>query len=153
MKKLLFIIPIAIVAASALYVFGTQGNKPEPDPVQTDEQASEKPKLEDSVSKFSDPIKSAHYVSNVPEHGSTLAEKPGSVAITFNFDLAAPSSISIKHDGREYGSGETLISSNKLTLSRQLSADLPNGLYDVRYRACWPDKSCHDGFFQFAIKR
>jgi plastocyanin len=28
---------------------------------------------------------------------------------------------------------------------------MPDGEYQVRYKACWPDKSCHDGQFSFAI--
>lgn len=154
MKRLiLYLIPLLIVAGTAVFVFGTRGNKPEPSPTATEPQANEKPRLEDSVFKFDDPRKSAHYVSNTPEHASTLTEAPGSVAITFNFDLAKPSSISVKKDGKEYAIGETLISADKLTLSRQLMADLPNGLYTVTYRACWPDTSCHDGQFQFGIRR
>lgn len=154
MKRfILYLIPLLIVGAATAFVFGTRGNKPEPSPTATEPQATEKPRLEDSVFKFDDPKKSAYYVSNTPEHATTLAEVPGSVAITFNFNLAEPSSISVKKDGREYSLGETIISANRLTLSKQLTADLPNGLYTVTYRACWPDRSCHDGSFQFAVKR
>lgn len=102
--------------------------------------------------EFSSSKKSAHYVSNSPEHGSISAEIPPEVSLRFNFDLAAPSSISIKKDGTEYGVGETKISSDKLTLSRALDPVASSGLYTVTYKACWPDKSCHDGNFQFAVK-
>lgn len=103
--------------------------------------------------QFSNPKKSAHYESNTPEHGSTLAGVPINVVINFNFDLAPPSSISVTSDGKEYGVGETIIDSNKLTLRRNLDPNSPDGLYTVNYNACWPDKNCHDGSFQFKIDR
>ena len=102
---------------------------------------------------FSNPKKSAHYESNTPEHGSTLAGVPINVVINFNFDLAAPSEINIEKDGKEYGIGRTEIDENKLTLRRNLDPNSPNGTYTVNYNACWPDGSCHDGSFQFAIDK
>src|SRR3990167_6319953 len=53
--------------------------------------------------------KSAHYESNTPEHGVTLAGVPPNVVVNFNFDLAAPSAIKIEKDGKDYGQGQTLI--------------------------------------------
>ena len=100
---------------------------------------------------FSNPKKSAHYESNTPSHRSTLAGVPVNVVIDFNFDLAKPSSISIMKDAAEYGVGETKIDANKLVLRRDINPDAPDGLYTVTYKACWPDGSCHDGSFQFAI--
>src|SRR3989344_9474606 len=58
-------------------------------------------------SQFQNPKKSAHYESNTPAHGATLAGVPINVVIDFNFDLAKPSAIQIFHDGTEYGTGET----------------------------------------------
>ncbi len=95
--------------------------------------------------------KSAHYESNTPAHGSILAEVPVNVVIDFNFDLGPGSSISVKTDDREYGTGETIIDSNKLAMRRNMVLDAPDGLYTVNYKACWPDGSCHDGHFQFTI--
>lgn len=103
--------------------------------------------------KFSNAKKSAHYETNTPAHGSVLAAPPVNVVIDFNFDLAAPSAISIIKDGKEYGQGDTVIDNNKLSMRRNLAADSPDGLYKVQYNACWPDKSCHDGSFEFAIDR
>lgn len=101
--------------------------------------------------EFSNPKKSAHYETNTPNHGSTLAGVPVNVVIDFNFDLAAPSDISIINNGQEYGLGETLIDKNKLALRRKVDLNAPDGLYTVSYKACWPDQSCHDGSFQFAV--
>lgn len=102
---------------------------------------------------FENPKKSAHYESNTPAHGSILAGVPTNVVIDFNFDLAAPSSISIKSDGKEFGTGNTTIDDNKLSMRRSMDNQAPDGLYTVAYKACWPDGSCHDGSFQFAVDR
>lgn len=102
---------------------------------------------------FSDPTKSPHYVSNAPAHGAVLAGAPINVVIDFNFDLAAPSSMAITKDGIEYGTGSTTIDSSKLALRRAVDPTVPDGLYTSKYKACWPDGSCHDGQFQFAIDR
>lgn len=100
---------------------------------------------------FSNPKKSAHYESNTPTHGEVLAGAPINVVIDFNFDLAKPSEIKILRDGVDYGVGETTIDSNKLSMRRNMASDASDGLYTVEYKACWPDASCHDGNFQFAI--
>lgn len=97
--------------------------------------------------------KSAHYESNSPAHGSVLAGVPVNVVIDFNFDLSTGSLISIKAGDREYGIGETIIDSNNLAMRRDIDTNAPDGLYTVNYKACWPDGSCHDGYFQFTIDR
>jgi len=102
---------------------------------------------------FADPKKSAHYESNTPKHSSTLAGVPVNVVINFNFDLASPSEIKIEKDGKDYGVGETVIDGNKLSMRRNIDPSAPDGVYTVNYNACWPDGSCHDGNFQFAIDR
>lgn len=103
--------------------------------------------------QFSTQKKSAHYESNTPEHGSTLPVVPINVVINFNFDLAKPSEIKILKDGKDYGIGDTLIDENKLTMRRSMQPASPDGLYKVEYNACWPDKTCHDGFFEFEIDK
>lgn len=103
--------------------------------------------------QFQNPKKSAHFESNTPAHGAILAAPPVNIVIDFNFDLAKPSSISITKDGKEYGVSETIIDINKLTLRKNFDYLAPDGIYTVNYKACWPDGSCHDGSFQFAIVR
>lgn len=95
--------------------------------------------------------KSAHYESNTPAHGDILPAPPFNIVIDFNFDLAPPSTISVTKDGREYGAGETQIDGNALAMRREVNPAAPDGLYDVDYKACWPDGSCHNGNFKFAI--
>jgi plastocyanin len=106
---------------------------------------------ESSGEMFGTPKKSAHYESNTPAHGSTVPWVPINVVIDVNFDLRPPSSISIIKDGNEYGVGETVIDSNGLAMRVRMDPNSPNGVYTVVYDACWPDGSCHDGKFQFAI--
>ncbi|MBI4992499.1 MAG: cupredoxin domain-containing protein [Candidatus Harrisonbacteria bacterium] len=103
------------------------------------------------MTTFEKPKKSAHYETNTPEHGSVLAAVPINVVIDFNFDLAFPSEIKILKDGKDYGSGGTVIDDNKLAMRRPMDQSAPDGLYRVEYNACWPDSSCHTGHFQFAI--
>jgi len=102
---------------------------------------------------FENPQKSAHYESNTPAHASVLVGVPINVVIDFNFDLAKPSEIKILKDGKDSGVGETLIDDSKLAMRRNMAVNSPDGLYKVEYKACWPDGSCHDGNFQFAIDR
>lgn len=102
---------------------------------------------------FDNPKKSAHYVQNTPGHGEILTTIPAAIEIIFNFVLAANSSISITSNGHDYGTGTIAISADRLTLSQRLDPAAPNGLYQVTYSACWPDGSCHDGSFQFAIQQ
>lgn len=100
---------------------------------------------------FETPKKSAHYESNTPEQGTVIPAPPLNVVINFNFDLAPPSEISITSNGKDYGVDETVIDDGNLSMRREMDSSAPNGLYDVNYNACWPDGSCHDGHFQFAI--
>lgn len=100
---------------------------------------------------FETPKKSAHYESNTPAHEGILAAAPINVVIDFNFDLAPPSEIRIMKDGKDYGTGETAIDESALAMRRVMDPASPDGLYRVEYSACWPDGSCHDGSFQFAV--
>lgn len=102
---------------------------------------------------FVTPKKSAHYESSTPGHGSVMAAVPINVVIDVNFDLVAPSEIKIIKDGTDSGVGETVIDANKLAMRRTMNPNSPDGVYTVEYNACWPDKTCHDGYFQFAIDR
>ena len=44
-------------------------------------------------------------------------------------------------------------SSDKLSVTRRLDPNAPNGLYTVNYELCWPDGTCHIGQYQFAIQK
>lgn len=102
---------------------------------------------------FSEPKKSAHYENNTPAHGAVFPAPPPEVVVDFNFDLAAPSAIEIVKDGVQYGREEIIIDPGKLSMRRAMDLAAPDGVYTVNYRACWPDGSCHEGHFQFAVDR
>lgn len=103
---------------------------------------------------FDNPKKSAHYESNTPAHASVLAAPPINIVLDFNFDLhSSKSTIEILKDGKDYGVGGVTVDTNKLTMRRNFDPSAPDGVYTVKYSACWPDGSCHDGQFQFAIDR
>jgi methionine-rich copper-binding protein CopC len=125
-----------------------QQDSPEPAPI-----IATQPQVEESVEPeitFSTQKKSAHFVSSKPTHGSTLTELPRSVGLTFNFDLATNSTITVTHQATKVA-GTTSFGSDKLSMSRTLDIDPAEGLYTVDYNACWPDTTCHDGVFQFAV--
>ena len=139
MNKVLFIGLAAVLLIGGFLVFGKDRTvEMENTPIERD---------------FSNPKKSAHYESNTPAHGSVLAGVPINIVIDFNFDLAKPSEIKILKDGTDYGVGETIIDDNKIAMRRVMKADASDGVYKVEYKACWPDGSCHDGHFEFVIKR
>jgi plastocyanin len=140
MKKYTYILLIGLVVLGGYYLLV---GKEAPVPSYTKQSGEE--------IVFSNPKKSAHYESNTPAHGSVLASSPINIVIDFNFDLISKSSISITDTNNvEYGVGDILVDDNKLALRREV-ATLPDGLYTVNYSACWPDGSCHKGYFQFAV--
>lgn len=94
----------------------------------------------------------AHYVDSAPVHGRTFALVPDKVLINFDFSLAEPSTITVTKDGNALRIGASTISGpNALQLSSTLPGDGGDGLYVVKYVACWPDRSCHDGQFAFNV--
>lgn len=146
MNKVVLIILLVIVLVGGGYFLLNMSSAPAPS-VQQEQKPIQTPII------FESPKKSAHYESNTPEHGATLAGVPINVVINFNFDLTKPSYIKIEKDGKDYGIGETVIDKNRLSMRRNMDPTSPDGLYTVSYNACWPDGTCHDGHFQFAINR
>lgn len=141
MKKILIIVSIIVLAAAGYYFLYAR-----PEPPVTKEVGGQ-------MFTFGSPKKSAHYESNTPSHAAVLPAVPLNVVIDFNFDLVANSEISVTKDGKDYGVGPTIIDENLLALRRALDPAAPDGVYTVNYKACWPDRSCHTGHFQFAIDR
>lgn len=145
MSKLLIlaVVILAVAAAGAYFLL----NKP------TSYNPSLQKPADDNTSSFATPKKAAHWESNTPEHGSTLAALPVNVVINFNFDLAPPSEIKIQKDDKEYDVSQTIIDENNLAMRKNMDPSAPDGIYAVNYKACWADGSCHDGSFEFKIDR
>lgn len=151
-KIILLVGGIVLLTIVSLVAWKTLGQKSSSD-TQNFSQISDNSRTLNNNSQFQNPKKSAHYESNTPAHGVILGAPPVNVVIDFNFDLANPSSLSITKDGKEYAQGEITIDTNKLALRRNFDPAAPDGTYKVNYKACWPDGSCHDGNFQFALMR
>ena len=101
--------------------------------------------------KLPDQQFAAHFVDSTPKHGVTFAQMPDKVVINFNFTLSEASTITFSKDGAPVVSAKPTFSSNKLTMSVPLPANVGKGLYQVDYKACWPDQSCHTGKFAFIV--
>ena len=93
---------------------------------------------------------STHFVRSVPEHADLLLGVPPKIELDFDFTLARNSNINVRKDGEKLTLGDMEFPENRL----QMLVNLPDagaGTYHVVYRACWPDKSCHDGEFAFVV--
>lgn len=162
MKVAAIVIALIVLSGGGLLLFKGQQTTPSSSTApQSNQQPDEQSSLADKMQYvFENPKKSAHFESNTPAHGAVLAGVPVNIVIDFNFDLAKPSEIKILKNNQDYGAGGTTIdnnerssSANKLALRRDMDPNSPDGLYKVEYKACWPDGSCHDGYFQFAMDR
>ncbi len=94
----------------------------------------------------------AHFVDSMPMHEETLAAPPTQVVLNFNFTLSDASTITVEKDGSELKTVPGKLGADKLSMTTELPADAGAGLYLVKYKACWPDNSCHNGQFAFAVK-
>ena len=95
--------------------------------------------------------KAAHFVSSEPANNAVLLTAPQHVKINFNFDLAAPSKITVTRNGADVTAGPTTIGADKLSMNVPINAQ-QTGNYQVNYTACWPDQSCHNGLFGFSVQ-
>jgi len=103
------------------------------------------------AAKLPDQQFAAHFVGSTPKHGVTFAQMPDKVVINFDFTLSEISTIIVSKDGAPVVSAKPTFSGNKLTMSSPLPVNVGNGLYQVDYKACWPDQSCHTGKFAFTV--
>jgi methionine-rich copper-binding protein CopC len=74
------------------------------------------------------------------------------LTLNFNFNLHADSSIALNRDGKPVALGAKPIASNQLAITAPVSeSNAPDGVYTVNYKACWPDRSCHEGSVSFVV--
>ena len=109
------------------------------------------PAADAMMQKLPDQIFAAHFVDAAPKHGDTLTKLPEQIVINFNFTLSEPSTIAATKDDKPVELGKVVLASNKLSMASPLPGNLGDGFYVVKYKACWPDKSCHDGLFAFKV--
>lgn len=140
-----------MVAAAATVVFSGRISAPTSSdkPSEIEDLRAAQPNRPDGK-KFDVPRKSEHYLGNNPAHGSILATAT-EVSVTFDAKLDASSTMSIMLGDKDYSSGDLIISADKLMMRRAMDPNSPKGVYSVKYKACWSDKSCSSGYFQFAI--
>jgi methionine-rich copper-binding protein CopC len=94
----------------------------------------------------------AHFVDSMPMHEATLDKTPTEIQLNFNFTLSEASTITIEKDGKELKSAPGKLGDKRLSMTTEIPADAGAGLYLVKYKACWPDNSCHNGQFAFVVK-
>mgnify|MGYP000563055960 CR=1 FL=1 len=102
--------------------------------------------------KFPSQQFAAHFVDSMPMHEATLEKIPAQVVLNFNFTLSDASTITLEKDGKELKTAPGKLGDKKLSMTTEIPPDAGAGLYLVKYKACWPDSSCHDGQFAFAVK-
>jgi plastocyanin len=94
----------------------------------------------------------AHFVDSVPNHGDVLPSAPNAITLNFNFNLHADSSLTVTRDGQPVAIGPKAIAANQLSIAAPVADPKPgNGVYTVAYKACWPDRSCHEGSVSFVV--
>jgi plastocyanin/methionine-rich copper-binding protein CopC len=99
-----------------------------------------------------DQLFAAHFVDSTPGHGQEFAQVPNRVLVNFNFNLADNSSIAVTKRGVPVAAGPaTVRGERRLELASDLAGVQGDGVYLVNYKACWPDRSCHDGQFAFKV--
>lgn len=100
---------------------------------------------------FASPLKADFFKSSAPSHQAIMEKQPTAVTLRFTQPVSAESSISVMHNGREYGTDAVNVDIARGTISRTLASKVPEGLYTVNYNACRADAECSSGFFQFAV--
>jgi len=113
--------------------------------------AKSTPTADAMMIKMPDQMFAAHFVDSAPKHGDAFALVPEKVLINFNFTLSDASTITVSKDGAPVNPGKTVLGDRMLSMSATLPSNAGDGLYLVKYKACWPDKSCHEGQFAFKV--
>ena len=101
--------------------------------------------------KLPDQMSGMHFVGSLPKHGVALAKRPDQVQISFNAALSDMSTVTVTKDGVMLKTGMLLLDAKMLSMSVTLPSDAGNGVYLVKYKACWADKTCDDGQFGFQV--
>jgi plastocyanin/methionine-rich copper-binding protein CopC len=144
-RNLLFL-PALLVALAALVAVACGGESNAP----KSGSAMETPA--GGAAKLPDQLFAAHFVDSTPGHGQEFAQVPNRVLINFNFNLADNSSITVTKSGVPVAAGPaTVQGGRRLELTSGLAGVQGDGVYLVNYKACWPDRSCHDGQFAFRV--
>ncbi len=124
-------------------VQGTTTEKPQP----TDDSLVITPTSDLMPAKQSPSMK-----TYAPVHGAHLTERPKQIVIEFSRELEVGSAIYVMNH-RDWAFGPTDIGDSKLIMTQKVNEDLPYGLITVNYTACWKDRSCDQGTYQFYLDK
>jgi methionine-rich copper-binding protein CopC len=104
--------------------------------------------------KFTNEKKTANFEKSIPTQGETIPAPPTSVLIQTNSaSNSQGSTVTINMNNQDYGTGDTLVGTNGMTLRRNMDANAPDGIYSVNYKTCGSDGNCQQGSFQFEIAK
>ena len=98
-----------------------------------------------------DKIVAPHFINSYPAHGDILAQVPNVAVLNFNFNLNDGSFISATRNGEKVPLGPVTISADQLTMRVPFEESGTDGVYQLTYQACWPDRTCHDGSVSFVV--
>lgn len=104
------------------------------------------------IEGLGEPIDAPHFVDSFPNHSQTLTQSPARVGINFDISLARASQISIERDGKKIEPGALEFDARKIFMSAALPPNQGDGLYFVKYRACFADDTCSDGRIGFRVE-
>lgn len=109
-------------------------------------------KQDSMMGKMPEQMTAPHFVSSSPKHGDALLKSPDKIVLTFNSALSNTSTINVtKEDGMAIGVGKLTLDDKMLTMSVDLPMNTADGLYLVKYKACWANQTCDNGQFAFKV--
>ena len=92
-----------------------------------------------------------HFVDSDPSDGDVLAEAPEVLLLNVNFFLRPGSGVSVTRNGEPVPVGEATISDDELAMTVPILGNTGDGVYEVRYNACWPTGACDKGSTRFTV--
>ncbi len=101
------------------------------------------------ISKFK---ASSHFISSSPRHGETIHQLMP-ISIHFAYPLTKISTISTTAGDWEDGVGPITLDASKTTMTIHMNPKVKDAIYTVNYTACFIDKYCDYGYFQYRLKR
>ncbi len=105
----------------------------------------------DHIAGLGDPIDAPHFVDSFPNHSQTLTQVPARVGINFDIALTTNSFILVEQDGKNLTLGQIEFDKRKIYMAATLPQSNGDGLYLVKYSACFENEKCADGQIGFRV--
>ncbi len=109
------------------------------------------PKIEEPDEEIAD--LTPQVVDTSPAPGEKFARHPSKVIINTNFDLVAPSEITVFANDKKASLGATKLSEDKLSMEVALNQGLQDGTYRVIYMACNSVTACIRDEYVFSVDK